>query len=45
MNPKGLKPTITNNFVKPQKEIEFMNHEVKLMRSPKTYDEGKPESK
>ena len=36
MNPKGLKPTITSNFVKPQREIDFVNHEVKLMRSPKT---------
>ena len=37
MNPKGLKPTITSNFHKPQTEIDFVNHEVKLMRSPKDY--------
>ncbi len=35
MNPKGLKPTITSNFRKPQREIEFVNHEMMLMRSPK----------
>ena len=35
MNPKGLKPTITSNFKKPQQEIEFLNHEMMLMRSPK----------
>ena len=37
MNPKGFKPTITSNFRKPQPEIEFVNHEMKLMRSPKDY--------
>ena len=38
MNPKGYKPTITSNFKKPPTEIDFVNHEVMLMRSPKTYD-------
>ena len=37
MNPKGFKPTITSNFRKPQTEIEFVNHEVQLMRTPKDY--------
>ena len=37
MNPKGLKPTITSNFRKPQPEIDFVNHEARLMRSPKDY--------
>ena len=37
MNPKGYKPTITSNFQKPQPEIEFVNHEMKMMRSPKDY--------
>ena len=35
MNPKGFKPTITSNFKKPPQELEFVNHEVLLMRSPK----------
>ena len=39
MNPKGFKPTITSNFRKPQREIEFVNHDVLLLRSPK--DHGK----
>ncbi len=39
MNPKGYKPTITSNFKKPQMEIDFVNHEVQLMRSPKDYGE------
>jgi hypothetical protein len=38
MNPKGLKPTITSRFKKPAQEIEFVNHEMILTRSPKTYD-------
>ena len=38
MNPKGIKPTITNNFQKPTQEIDFVNHEVILYRSPKPYD-------
>ncbi len=37
MNPKGYKPTITSHFRKPQREIEFVNHEVQLMRTPKDY--------
>ena len=37
MNPGGYKPTITSNFRKPQTEIEFVNHEMRLMRSPKDY--------
>ena len=37
MNPKGFKPTITNNFAKPQREIDFVNHEMLLVRSPKDY--------
>ena len=37
MNPKGYKPTITSNFQKPQTEIDFVNHEMRLMRSPKDY--------
>jgi len=40
MNPKGLKPTITSSFKKPQQEVEFVNHEVMLMRSPKPYDKN-----
>jgi hypothetical protein len=40
MNPKGLKPTITSRFKKPAKEIEFCNHELQLMRSPKPYDDN-----
>ncbi|TNV75423.1 hypothetical protein FGO68_gene14811 [Halteria grandinella] len=39
MNPKGFKPTITSNFAKPQREIDFVNHEVLLHRSPKTFKE------
>ena len=35
MNPKGFKPTITSHFKKPQPEIDFVNHEVRLLRSPK----------
>ena len=35
MCPKGLKPTITSNFEKPQQEIEFVNHEFMLLRSTK----------
>jgi ribosomal protein L23 len=38
MNPKGLKPTITSNFKKPPVEIEFVSHEVQLLRSPKPYE-------
>ena len=40
MNPKGFKPTITSNFRKPQREIEFVNHDVRLLRSVRDY--GKP---
>ena len=40
MNPKGLKPTITSNFRKPNPEIEFVNHEMLLMRSPKPYEKN-----
>jgi ribosomal protein L23 len=40
MNPKGLKPTITSRFKKPAKEIEFVSHELTLMRSPKPYDQN-----
>lgn len=36
MNPKGLKPTITSNFKKPALELDFVSHEMTLMRSPKT---------
>lgn len=39
LNPKGLKPTITSRFKKPPVEIEFVNHEMQLMRSPKPYDD------
>lgn len=39
MNPNGLKPTITSRFAKPAPEIEFVNHEMLLMRSPKPYDD------
>ena len=35
MNPGGYKPVITSNFKKPQTEIEFVNHEMLLNRSPK----------
>lgn len=35
--PKGIKPTITSRFKKPKQEIEFVNHEMLLMRSPKPY--------
>ena len=37
MNPKGIKPTITSRFKKPAQEIEFLNHDLMLMRSPKPY--------
>lgn len=37
MNPKGIKPTITSRFKKPAQEIEFLNHDLWLMRSPKPY--------
>ena len=40
MNPKGLKPTITSRFKKPQQEIEFVSHSVMLHRSPRPYDEN-----
>ena len=40
MNPFGLKPTISSKFEKPAKEIDFLNHEVMLMRSPKPYDKN-----
>ena len=40
MNPKGLKPTITSRFVKPAKEIDFVNHEVILAKSHKPYDKN-----
>ena len=40
MNPLGLKPTISSKFEKPSKEIDFLNHEVMLMRSPKPYDKN-----
>lgn len=39
LNPKGLKPTITSRFKKPNQEIEFVHHEMNLMRSPKPYDD------
>ncbi|CDW87282.1 50s ribosomal protein l23 [Stylonychia lemnae] len=35
MNPGGFKPTITSHFRKPQNEIDFLNHEMVLIRSPK----------
>ena len=37
MNPKGFKPTVTSNFKKPQTELDFVNHEMLLVRSPKDY--------
>jgi hypothetical protein len=40
MNPKGIKPTITSRFKKPAKEIEFVNHEFTLTRSPKPYEDN-----
>ena len=39
MNPKGIKPTITSRFKKPNTEIDFVHHEMNLMRGPKTYDD------
>ena len=39
MNPKGLKPTITSRFKKPATEVEFVNHEMLLMRSNKPYND------
>ena len=40
MNPLGIKPTITSRFEKPTKEIDFLNHEMMLVRSPKPYDKN-----
>ena len=40
LNPMGLKPTISSRFEKPAKEIDFLNHEVLLMRSPKPYEKN-----
>ena len=40
MCPKGLKPTITANFHKPQQEHDFLNIDMKLQRSPKPMDEN-----
>jgi ribosomal protein L23 len=37
MNPKGIKPTVTNNFKRPQVEIDFVNINMQLLRSPKPY--------
>lgn len=39
MNPKGLKPTITSRFKKPQESMDFISTEMLLMRSPKPYDD------
>ena len=39
MNPLGLKPTITSRFKKPAREIEFVSHEMLLLRTPKPYDD------
>jgi ribosomal protein L23 len=39
MCPNGLKPTITSNFKKPQLEHEFVNIDLKLLRSPKPMDQ------
>ena len=39
MNPFGMKPTITSRFKKPAREIEFVSHEMLLMRTPKPYDD------
>lgn len=39
MNPKGIKPTITSRFKRPNQEIDFFNQEMLLMRSPKKYDD------
>lgn len=36
--PNGLKPTVTSRFKKPAKEIDFVSHEMLLMRSPKPYN-------
>ena len=40
MNPKGLKPTITSRFPKPQQEIEFLNHDIRLSKSAKPYQKN-----
>ena len=40
MNPLGIKTTITSRFKTPPKEIDFVNHEVILTRSPKPYDKN-----
>merc|ERR1712086_1032420 len=40
MNPKGLKPTITSRFPKEAQDLEFVNHDVKLMRSSKPYNKN-----
>ena len=37
LNPKGLKQTIPASFPQPQQEINFLSHEIMLMRSPKDY--------
>ena len=37
MNPKGLKTTITSRFTQPAKEIDFLNENMVLTRSPKPY--------
>ena len=40
MNPKGIKPTITSRFKKESTEIDFLNHEILLMRSQKPYEKN-----
>merc|ERR1740117_339332 len=40
MNPKGLKPTITSRFEKPSQDVDFLNHEIMMHRSPKPYSKN-----
>ena len=40
MNPKGIKPTITSHFKKPIQEIDFVSHEMMLMRTNKPQEKN-----